>query len=157
MSLLVLILCPVYFILWIIEFGPWRPQSDGSIAANPFSWSSLASLVFLEQPAGVGFSYQTNHQETWNDFRAANDNILILKAFFRRFPEQVTSSGFFVASESYGGHYMPQLTLQIFNDPELNARFKGMLVGNPFTSFASGSVAMANVIWGLQLVPRPLW
>ena len=52
---------------------------------------------------------------------------------------------------------MPQLTLQIFNDPELNARFKGMLVGNPFTSFASGSVAMANVIWGLQLVPRPLW
>jgi len=24
-------------------------------------------------------------------------------------------------------------------------------IGNPFTSFASGSIAMANAIWGLQL------
>lgn len=140
------------------EFGPWRPQANGSIAPNPYSWSSVTSLVFLEQPAGVGFSYNTDSSyKSWNDFRAATDNLLILKAFFQRFPEQVTSSGFYIASESYGGHYMPQLTLQIFNDEELNSRFRGMLVGNPFTSFASGSIATANILWGLQLIPQPLW
>jgi hypothetical protein len=31
------------------------------------------------------------------------------------------------------------------------------LVGNPFTSYASASVAMANVLWGLQLIPRTAW
>lgn len=135
-------------------------MEDKSIAHNPYSWSSLASLVFLEQPAGVGFSYTTDEslQYAWNDFRAATDNLLTLKAFFQRFPEQAaSSSGFYISSESYGGHYMPQLTLQIFNDPDLRQRFRGMLVGNPFTSYAAGSIAMANVAWGLQIVPKPLW
>lgn len=130
------------------------------ISPNPYSWTAKASLVFLEQPAGVGFSYSTDSslQYSWNDFRAATDNLLTLKAFFHKFPEQSkTASGFFIASESYGGHYMPQLALQILNDADLSKRFRGLLVGNPFTSYASGSIAMANAAWGLQMVPKPLW
>ena len=145
----------------IPEFGPWRPQADGSISHNPYSWTSEASLVFIEQPAGVGFSYakDPNLIKNWNDYSASVDHLLTLEAFFDRFPEQMNNSiGFYIASESYGGHYMPQLTLQIFeNSPKLLSNFKGMLVGNPYTSFASGEIAMANVVWGLQLVPGNVW
>lgn len=35
--------------------------------------------------------------------------------------------------------------------------FKGFMVGNAYTSFASGTIAGANVQWGLQLLPAPLW
>ena len=143
------------------EFGPWRPHSDGTISHNPFTWTSEASIVFLEQPAGVGFSYSTdpNVVNSWDDSKAAKDNLLTLNAFFNRFPEQINNTiGFYIASESYGGHYIPQWTLQIFdNSPTIIPKFRGILLGNPFTSFASGDIAMANVLWGLQLVPAPMW
>lgn len=41
--------------------------------------------------------------------------------------------------------------MQIFDDVDLRKTFQGLLLGNPFTSYASGSIAMANVLWGLQL------
>jgi carboxypeptidase C (cathepsin A) len=44
-------------------------MADGSLAGNPASWTTKASMVFLEQPAGVGFSYTTNNAEL-----KSNDN-----------------------------------------------------------------------------------
>ena len=40
--------------------GPWRVVKDKKVARNPYSWTRLASMVFLEQPVGVGFSYTTD-------------------------------------------------------------------------------------------------
>lgn len=126
-----------------------------------------ASIVFLEQPINVGFSFSSNpklgpkHQ--YNDFLSGADNYQAIKAFFNKFPETRKRS-FYVASESYGGHYIPHWTLEILNSDLENeeehmiySNFKGLLLGNPYTSFASGSIAMANVIWGLQMIPKPLW
>ena len=110
------------------------------------------------QPAGVGFSYtdDTALRNSWNDYRASTDNLATIHAFFERFPER-KGNDIYVASESYGGHYIPQLSLEILGDTSLRSRFKGLLVGNPFTSYASGSIAMKNLEWGLQLQPKPLW
>jgi carboxypeptidase C (cathepsin A) len=143
------------------EMGPWRPSANRRLERNPFSWTTVAGMVFLEQPAGVGFSYSTDPSlySSFNDYRASKDNLLIIKKFFELFPER-KDQDFYIASESYGGHYVPQWTLQIFDDEngeELRKHFKGYLVGNPFTSFASGSIAMANILWGLQLIPKPAW
>ena len=142
----------------MIEFGPWRPVANGSLVSNPFSWTKLASLVFLEQPVGVGFSYGTDPAEmlSFNDYRAATDNLQVIRAFFARFPER-SGLPFYIASESYGGHYIPQWTLQLLDDEELRPRFKGLLVGNPFISYASGSIGMAHAMWGLQMIPQPVW
>lgn len=136
-------------------------MANGSIGRNPFSWTTKTSMVFLEQPVGVGFSFTTDTKllRSFNDYRASVDNLRVLKAFFEKFPERKTND-FYLASESYGGHYIPQWTLQVLNDPngdDLRRRFKGYLVGNAFTSYASGSIAFANVLWGLQLIPKPAW
>jgi hypothetical protein len=127
---------------------------------------------------------------------ASRDNLLSVKTFFQRYPERAHND-FYLASESYGGHYIPQWTLQVLNDEHARVHFKGYLLGelscvlpcavrrlgtvvvvylrdkltdlltrqscrsftagNPFTSYGAGSIAMANALWGLQLVPKPLW
>lgn len=117
-------------------------------------------MVFLEQPVGVGYSYTTDKSilDHFGDFQASIDNLKIVKTFFEKFPER-SKQGFYLTSESYGGHYIPQWTLQILNDPdsELIQNFKGFIVGNPYTSYASGSIGFVNVLWGLQHLPLPAW
>jgi hypothetical protein len=112
-------------------------------------------MVFLSQPVDVGFSYSTEGQ-TYNDANSAVDNVLIVKEFFKKFPERA-GNDFYLASESYGGHYIPQWTLLLFEEPQYSSTFKGYLVGNPYTGFGSGDIAWANTLWGLQLVPYPTY
>ena len=65
------------------EFGPWRPMDDGSLVRNPYAWTQAASLVFLEQPVGVGFSHSTEPVtlNTYNDFMASKDNLQVIQSF----------------------------------------------------------------------------
>jgi hypothetical protein len=44
---------------------------------NPYRWNQKASIIFLEAPAGVGYSYS----ET-NDKKTADDNLVFLKQWF---------------------------------------------------------------------------
>lgn len=138
--------------------GPWRPLSNGSLIHNPLSWTTMASMVFLEQPVGVGFSYSIDQNEVTNDYQCSVDNLAALKTFFQRFPER-RKNKFYLAAESYGGHYIPQWTLAVLNDPDptLRKSFSGFLLGNPYVNFGSGSVSMANSMWGMQVAPAPLW
>ena len=41
------------------ELGPYVLDKDLNITINPFAWNKVANVLFLEQPVGVGFSYQT--------------------------------------------------------------------------------------------------
>ena len=63
----------------------------------------------------------------------------------------------YIASESYGGHYIPQLTIAMLADKDISKTFGGYLVGNPYTSYGSGDIANINTLWGLQLIDYPLW
>jgi len=39
------------------EMGPFRPAADGTLQLNPYAWSNLSNMVFIESPISVGFSY----------------------------------------------------------------------------------------------------
>ncbi|KAL6545317.1 Serine carboxypeptidase-like 27 [Orobanche gracilis] len=121
------------------EIGPFRINSDGkTLYINPYSWNKLANLLFLESPAGVGFSYSNTSSDlyTAGDRRTAEDAYAFLVDWFERFP-QYKYRDFYIAGESYAGHYVPQLSQIIFErnkgveNPVIN--FKGFLVGNAVT------------------------
>ena len=154
------------------EMGSWRPVESGRLVYNPYTWSKLANMVYIEQPIGVGFSYDSerhtdasidsNGEIQFGDYFAIKDMVQAMQLFFDIFPERLTNT-LYIASESYGGHYIPELTLALLHLPpekdrhEVGRRFNGYLLGNPYTSFASSSISMANLAWGVQLLPRPLW
>lgn len=94
------------------EFGPYIFNAGGILTLNPYSWNNIANIIYVEQPAGVGFSSFTAKEDAVNitDSRAAADSYELIKQFFERFPER-KSNDFYVASESFGGHYVPHCKL----------------------------------------------
>lgn len=70
----------------------------------------MANVIFLESPAGVGFSYSnTSADYSKNgDAHTANDAYTFLVNWLERFPQYKTRD-FYITGESYAGHYAPQL------------------------------------------------
>jgi hypothetical protein len=149
--------------------GPWRPVHDDldqiALISNPYAWNHHANIVFLEQPVGTGFSYsqfdpgEVSTQQEWiGDEASAKDFLNAIVEFYQRFPERKSNPLYF-ASESYGGHYIPELTLRLYQSSytEIKERLQGLLIGNPYVSFGTGLLSRGHAFWNFQLIPRSLW
>lgn len=43
----------------LAEHGPFRVDQEGkTLVGNPMSWNTAVNIFYVEQPAGVGFSYR---------------------------------------------------------------------------------------------------
>jgi serine carboxypeptidase-like clade II len=75
---------------------------------------AVANVIFLESPAGFGFSYSntTSDYEKSGDRRTAVDACIFLLNWLERFPEY-KGRDFYIAGESYAGHYVPELAAVI--------------------------------------------
>ncbi|KAL1833333.1 hypothetical protein ACET3Z_002984 [Daucus carota] len=118
------------------ELGPFRVYSDGkTLHKNPFAWNHAANVLFLESPAGVGFSYSntTSDYAKSGDRITAKDNYAFLLNWLERFPEYKTRD-FYISGESYAGHYVPQLAHTILyhnkNTNNTHINLKGIIIGN---------------------------
>ncbi|PRP87642.1 lysosomal protective protein-like [Planoprotostelium fungivorum] len=120
----------------LIENGPFSVNQDGTLLANDFAWNKLANIIYLESPAGVGWSYNEDANVRYDDKRTATENYKALQAWFKLFPEFATND-FYVMGESYAGHYVPQLSAIILAATSSNgneapqSNFKGFAAGNP--------------------------
>jgi len=102
---------------------------------NKYTWAKVSNIVFLESPAGVGFSYCEGNQgpinscPDWNDTSVAMDNHAIIQQFFKGYPEYMDSP-FYIFGESYAGIYVPTLVMQIDADPSGMPKLLGFGVGD---------------------------
>ncbi|CAM0951704.1 unnamed protein product [Alopecurus aequalis] len=119
------------------ELGPFRVNPDGkTLSRNRHAWNNVANVIFLESPAGVGFSYSntTSENSQSGDARTAVDAYIFLLNWLERFPEY-KGRDLFIAGESYSGHYVPQLAYVVMALHKLGAsslNLKGIFVGNPY-------------------------
>lgn len=93
------------------ENGPVIVDTDTqTIAQNPYPWNARANVLYLESPAGVGYSIAlTAQDETHNDYSQSIDAFKALEAFYERFPEYLANE-LYISGESYAGIYVPYLS-----------------------------------------------
>jgi len=102
------------------------------MADNPNAWSTVASMLYIEQPAGVGFSYAVNGTTSSDDYVQSQNTYGFMLNFFKAFPE-FAQNDFYVSGESYAGIYVPTLANRIvMGNAAGNAKIniKGIAVGN---------------------------
>ncbi|CAM0907131.1 unnamed protein product [Alopecurus aequalis] len=136
------------------ELGPFRVMSDGkTLYHNPYAWNHVANVLFLESPAGVGYSYSntTADYSRSGDNRTAEDAYLFLANWMERFPEY-KGREFYIAGESYAGHYVPQLAHVILRHASPSINFKGIMIGNAVINEATDTKGMYDFFWTHALI-----
>lgn len=134
-----------------VEHGPFKP-SGNVLVQNQYSWNKEANMLYLESPAGVGFSYSANKSfyASVNDEITAKDNLMFLERWFDKFPEY-KNRDFFITGESYAGHYVPQLAHLIVQS-KTKFNLKGIAIGNPLLEFNTDFNSRAEYLWSHGLI-----
>ncbi|MBN3309794.1 PPGB protein, partial [Amia calva] len=139
----------------LAETSPPQLNDDGTVYINKYSWNTMANVIYLESPAGVGFSYSTSQNYQTSDPQVADDNYQALLDFFSKYPS-FASNDFYVFAESYGGIYAPTLTQKIASSSN-NINLKGMGVGNGMSSYALNDQSLIYFGYYHGLFGDSLW
>lgn len=112
------------------ELGPSLMSKNGSLYHNPYAWNEAATVIFLDQPVNVGYSYGS---ELVTDSKAAGEDVYsFLEILFDALP-QYSGLPFHISGESYAGKYLPAIGAAILNHPERTFNLSSALIGNPIT------------------------
>lgn len=86
------------------ELGPCLINEHGNgTKFNKYGWSKRSNMIFVDQPAGVGFSYVDRGTPVPdNSFSAASDLGLFLQMFVSQVFPHLLERPFHISGESYG-------------------------------------------------------
>ncbi|XP_057843135.2 serine carboxypeptidase II-3-like [Cryptomeria japonica] len=141
----------------MLELGPFRVQPDNAtLSSNPYAWNQVANTLFLESPAGVGFSYSntTSDYDNANDENTARDAYIFLLNWLERFP-QYKNREFYIAGESYAGFYIPELADTILKNNNSRTsiiNLKGVMIGNGIINYETDGCGMVDYLWSHALM-----
>ena len=107
------------------ENGPflWQPGTYLP-TQNPYAWTNLTNMLYVEQPVGVGFSRGTSDID--DEIGLSREFLGFYKNFESDF--KVQNRDIYVSGESYGGFYVPYVS-----DALITAGYnlKGSLIYDP--------------------------
>ncbi|CAN8303702.1 unnamed protein product [Cochlearia groenlandica] len=103
----------------VFEIGPLTIKTEGyngglpSLVSTSYSWTKEASIIFLDQPVGSGFSYTTNpYGDKPSDIGEAKQTYEFLQKWLVENPEFL-SNPFYVCGDSYSGLIVPAIVQHI--------------------------------------------
>ncbi|XP_006307408.2 serine carboxypeptidase-like 44 [Capsella rubella] len=144
------------------ELGPFYPTGNGlGLRRNPKSWNKASNLLFVDSPAGVGWSYSnTTSDYNTGDEKTAKDMLMFMLRWLEKFP-QFKTRNLFLAGESYAGHYVPQLADVIleYNTRQSNRfkfNLKGIAIGNPLLKLDRDVPAIFEFFWSHGMISDEL-
>ncbi|XP_022768628.1 serine carboxypeptidase-like 13 isoform X2 [Durio zibethinus] len=128
----------------VFEIGPLNFKADveynGSLptlVSNPYSWTKVSNVIFIDSPVGTGFSYATNNLAArTGDFKQVHHLHQFLRKWLMDHPDFI-SSPVYVSGDSYSGIPIPVLAQEISYGNEEGIRplinLQGYILGNPLT------------------------
>ena len=76
---------------------------------NPYSWNKKANVLYIDNPAGVGYSLaKTDLDKSHNDYNTSTDLIVAMESFYLKFPT-LRANELYLTGISYAGIYVPYL------------------------------------------------
>ncbi|KAK4722652.1 hypothetical protein R3W88_012885 [Solanum pinnatisectum] len=151
----------------IYEIGPITFEAveyNGSFPTmilNPYSWTKVSSIIFLDLPVGTGFSYATTPAALQSSDLQASEHAyqFLLKWFVDH--QEFLENPFYVGGDSCSGMVVPVITqiIAIKNEimevePFIN--LKGYLLGNP-TTFEGEDNYRIPFAYGMGLISDELY
>ncbi|XP_047341876.1 serine carboxypeptidase-like 42 [Impatiens glandulifera] len=142
------------------ELGPFFPSGDGrGLRRNSMSWNKASNLLFVESPAGVGWSYSnTTSDYVRGDDTTAMDMRMFFLKWYEKFPS-FKSRALFLTGESYAGHYIPQLAVALLDYNEQSNKpnsfkfnIKGLAIGNPLLKLDQDVPATYAYFWSHGMI-----
>jgi serine carboxypeptidase-like clade 2 len=139
------------------ELGPFFPRGDGrGLRRNTKSWNKVSNLLFVESPAGVGWSYSnTTSDYTCGDASAAADMHVFMMNWYKKFPT-FKSRALYLTGESYAGHYIPQLAIAMLDHNAQSKGFKfnikGVAIGNPLLKLDRDTPSVYEYFWSHGMI-----
>ncbi|KAL8993282.1 MAG: hypothetical protein Q9188_007371, partial [Gyalolechia gomerana] len=129
------------------ENGPLQFHARAAVPnANPYSWTKLANVLYVDQPVGTGYS--TGDKAPSNIADVTNDFFHWLKAFYEHFPT-LKNKDTYIIGESYAGVYIPYFTKAILSNRNLlDINLKAIALGDPTIG---NNAAMTDVVTSTYL------
>ncbi|KAF2624499.1 alpha/beta-hydrolase [Macroventuria anomochaeta] len=139
------------------KHGPCNVTEDLKTKLNPYSWNEHSNMLYLSQPVGVGFSYETTEADDKDryslvDFDTANTTEAAavgawhtLQEFMELSPQldaDIRNLTFNLWTESYGGHYGPGFYNYFYKQNEAirNGSIKGVELHMDILGFINGII-----------------
>ncbi|XP_067471908.1 retinoid-inducible serine carboxypeptidase [Thunnus thynnus] len=115
------------------EIGPL----DRNLQPRKTSWVQAASLLFVDNPVGTGFSYAERPDGYATDVAmVASDMLVLLQNFFTKKTE-FQSVPFYIFSESYGGKMAAAISMELTKaiaQGKVKCNFAGVALGDSWIS-----------------------
>lgn len=97
----------------------------------------MGHTVFIDQPLGVGFSFDKSGKPMVSNARQAGDHLLnFLNNLYITWPA-LKKSPLYITGESFAGHYIPAFANKILNNitfmSKTNITFEGVAIGDGWT------------------------
>lgn len=115
-----------------LEGGPVGISSDGRLYRRKLTLQDKANIVYLDQPAGSGYSFTRDPRGFSRTLDDIADSIEeFLRQFLLLFPEN-KDRRFYVTGESYGARSAVGIVNRLQTNPRLPLRVSGAILGVPF-------------------------
>ncbi|XP_011809119.1 PREDICTED: retinoid-inducible serine carboxypeptidase [Colobus angolensis palliatus] len=133
------------------EIGPL----DSDLKPRKTTWLQAASLLFVDNPVGTGFSYVNGSGAYAKDLAmVASDMMVLLKTFFDCHKEFQTVP-FYIFSESYGGKMAAGIGLELYKAVQqgtIKCNFAGVALGDSWISPVDSVLSWGPYLYSMSLL-----
>lgn len=150
-----------------LEIGPFRfviEPYNGTVPRlkiNPYSWTKVANILFVDTPVGAGFSF--SRKPKGYDVGEITTSLQLHELLLKWFTDhpKFLANPLYIGGDSYAGKIVPLIAQKISEGVEAGRspllNLKGYLVGNPGTGESIDETSKVPFAHGFGIISDQLY
>ncbi|XP_036125411.1 retinoid-inducible serine carboxypeptidase [Molossus molossus] len=133
------------------EIGPL----DSDLKPRRTTWLQSASLLFVDNPVGTGFSYVNKSAIYARDLATVASDMLVLLESFFSCRQEFQTIPFYIFSESYGGKMAAGIALELHKAVQqgtIKCNFSGVALGDSWISPVDSVLSWGPYLYSMSLL-----